>query len=171
MFLKTRPTYPLIMGPLLIQYSITITIITLTNRTLVKTSVLFFQLILYHLIFNSPLLCTSCGDLKICLPPIYDLIEFSPNDQIQPNFLSLLSVQISTSRLISFNEWTYIDGATITFPIVLLMEYLFLLIIAQVTNCLHPLSYVCLVMLLCKKLPIYSLFHNTFTPKTQNAPI
>jgi hypothetical protein len=59
---------------------ITIKIIALTNRTLIETSVLLLYLILYYLIFNCPLLCTSSWRFEICLPSLYMLIEFSPND-------------------------------------------------------------------------------------------
>jgi hypothetical protein len=63
-----------------LNISITIKIIALTSRTLIETSVLLLYLLLYYLIFNLSLLCTSCGDSKICLPSLYILIEFSPND-------------------------------------------------------------------------------------------
>jgi hypothetical protein len=88
---------------------ITIKIIALTNRTLIETSVLVVYLLLYYLIFNPPLLCTSCGDSKICVPSLYILIEFSPNDQNTPKlFLSIkhtniyvLSNKFVLNRLIS----------------------------------------------------------------------
>jgi hypothetical protein len=48
-----------------------------------------------------PLLCTSCGNSKICLPPMYNVIECSPEDQIPLKLLSLLTVQISIFRLVS----------------------------------------------------------------------
>jgi hypothetical protein len=60
---------------------ITIKIIASTKITLIDTSVLLLYLLLYYLIFNHPLLCTSCGDSKICLPSLYILIKFFPNDQ------------------------------------------------------------------------------------------
>jgi hypothetical protein len=60
---------------------ITIKIIALANRTLIETSVLLLYLLLYYLIFNPPLLCTSSWLFEICLPSLYNLIEFSPNDQ------------------------------------------------------------------------------------------
>ena len=61
---------------------ITIKIIALTNIRMIETSVLLLYPLIHYLIFNPPLLCTSCGDSKICLPSLYNLIEFSPNDQI-----------------------------------------------------------------------------------------
>jgi hypothetical protein len=60
---------------------ITIKIISLTNRTLIETSVLVVYLLLYYLIFNLPLLCTSSWRFENRLPSLYILIEFSPNDQ------------------------------------------------------------------------------------------
>jgi hypothetical protein len=60
---------------------ITIKIIALTNRTLIETSVLVVYLILYYMIFNPPLLCTSSWQFENRLPSLYILIEFSPNDQ------------------------------------------------------------------------------------------
>jgi hypothetical protein len=60
---------------------ITIKIIALTNITLIETSVLVAYLLLYYLIFNPPLLCTSSWPFEICLLSLYILIEFSPNDQ------------------------------------------------------------------------------------------
>jgi hypothetical protein len=74
---------------------ITIKIIALANITLIETSVLVVYLLLYHLIFNLPLLCTSCGDSKIRLPYLYILIEFSPNDQNTPKlFVSIKRTNI-----------------------------------------------------------------------------
>ena len=43
---------------------ITIKIIALTNIILIETTVLLVYLLLCYLIFNFPLLCTSCGNLK-----------------------------------------------------------------------------------------------------------
>jgi hypothetical protein len=53
----------------------------LANRTLLEISVLVVYLLLYYLIYNPPLLCTSSWRFEICLPSLYILIEFSPNDQ------------------------------------------------------------------------------------------
>ena len=69
---------------------ITIKIIALTNITLIETSVLALYLLVHSLIFNFPLLCTSSWRFEICLPVIYDLIAFSPNDQIQPKFFTFV---------------------------------------------------------------------------------
>ena len=69
---------------------ITIKFIALTNTTIVETSVVALYLLLYYLIFNLPLLCTSSWRFEIRLPPIYIVIEFSPNDQIQPKLFVLV---------------------------------------------------------------------------------
>jgi hypothetical protein len=63
---------------------ITIKIIALPNRTLIETSVLVVYLLLCYLIFIPPLLCTSSWRFEICLPSLYNLIEFSPDDQNTP---------------------------------------------------------------------------------------
>jgi hypothetical protein len=60
---------------------ITVKIIAFTNITLIDTSVLLLYLLLYYMIFNPLLLCTSSWRFEICLPSLYMLIEFSPNDQ------------------------------------------------------------------------------------------
>jgi hypothetical protein len=81
-----------------LNIQITMKIIALTNRTLIETSVLVLYLLIDYLIFNPPLLCTSSWRFVICLPPIYNLIEFSPNDQIQPKlFLSINRIDIYIS--------------------------------------------------------------------------
>ena len=49
---------------------ITMKIIALSNITVLETSVLALYLLVHYLIFNLPLLCTSCGDSKIFLPPM-----------------------------------------------------------------------------------------------------
>jgi hypothetical protein len=41
---------------------------------------------------EAPLLCTSCDVSKICLPPMYNSIESSPNDQIPPEPLSIFRI-------------------------------------------------------------------------------
>jgi hypothetical protein len=48
---------------------ITVKIIVLTDITLIDTSLLVVYLLLYYLIFNPPLLCTSCGDSKSACHP------------------------------------------------------------------------------------------------------
>jgi hypothetical protein len=53
---------------------ITLKIIALTNITVIKTSVSVVYLLVYYSIYYPPLLCTSCGSSKICLPPIYNPI-------------------------------------------------------------------------------------------------
>ena len=63
---------------------ITMKIIALPNIIVIEISVLALYLLVHHLIFNLPLLCTSSWRFKFCLPVIYIVIEFSPNDQIQP---------------------------------------------------------------------------------------
>jgi hypothetical protein len=58
------------------------------------------------LIYYSPLLCTSWDVSKICLPPMYNVIECSQMTKFHQNFLSLLTVlQISIFCLISL-YWT-----------------------------------------------------------------
>jgi hypothetical protein len=77
---------------------ITITIITLTNITLIETSVPVVYLLVYYSIYYSPLLCTSCDVSKIYLPPIYNPVAFSPNDQISSKpFVSINSIDIYIS--------------------------------------------------------------------------
>jgi hypothetical protein len=86
---------------------ITLKIEVLANITITKTSVLVVYLLVYYSIYYPPLLCTSCNISKICLPPMYNVIESSPNDQIPPKLLSLtlLTVQIHIFCLISL-YWT-----------------------------------------------------------------
>jgi hypothetical protein len=54
----------------------------LTNVTLIEpfVSVVYPQLV--YSIYYLPLLCTSCDVSKICLSPMYNVIESSPDDQI-----------------------------------------------------------------------------------------
>jgi hypothetical protein len=81
--------------PLPLNKLITIKIIALTNITMIETSVSVVYLLVYYSIYYPPLLCTSCDVSKICLPPIYNAITFSPNDQIQPKlFVSINSTDI-----------------------------------------------------------------------------
>ena len=70
---------------------IPIKIIALTTITLIETSVLVLYLSIHSLIFNFPLLCTSSWRFEICLPPMYNLIEFSSNNQITPKLFSSLN--------------------------------------------------------------------------------
>ena len=77
---------------------ITIKIIALTNITLIETSVSVLYLSIHSLIFNFPLLCTSSWRFEICLPVMYDPIEFSPDIQITPKlFVSINSTDIYIS--------------------------------------------------------------------------
>ena len=62
-----------------LNVTISIRIIALTNITLIETSVLVLYLSIHSLIFNFPLLCTSSWRFEICLPVMYDPIEFSPD--------------------------------------------------------------------------------------------
>ena len=55
---------------------------------------------------------------EIRLPPIYNLIEFSPNDQIQPNFFSLIKridIYISSYKLL-LNRLISMEVRFNTFP-------------------------------------------------------
>jgi hypothetical protein len=82
---------------------ITIKIIGLTNITLIETSVLVFYLLIYYLIFNPPLLCTSSWRFENCLPSLYMLIEFSPNDQNTPKLFSPIkrtNIYISSDKYV-----------------------------------------------------------------------
>ena len=63
-------SYTPVDNELSLNIPITVKITTLTNRTLIETSLLVLCLLLYYLIFNPPLLCTSSWRF-----------EFSPNDQ------------------------------------------------------------------------------------------
>jgi hypothetical protein len=81
---------------------IPLTIITLTNITLIETSVSVVYLLVYFSIYYPPLLCTSFDVSKICLPPVYNFIESFPDDQIQPNIFVLIN---STSIYISSDKF------------------------------------------------------------------
>jgi hypothetical protein len=91
--------------------------ITITET---ETSLLLLYLLLFFSIRNPHLLCTSCGDSKICLPSLYILIKFSPNDQ---NTLKLfLSINKRTNIYISsykfvMNGPILIDIQLIEFPV------------------------------------------------------
>ena len=94
-------------------------ITALNNITLIETSVLALYLLVHYLIFNVPLLCTSCGDSKICLPPIYILVEFFPDDQITPKLFSSLNstiIYISSSKLL-LNRSIPMEVRFNTFPL------------------------------------------------------
>jgi hypothetical protein len=81
-----------------LNVTIRIKINELTNITVIETSVIAIYLLIHYLIFNSSLLCTSSWRFEICLPVIYDSIEFSPDDQITPKlFCSLNSTIIYIS--------------------------------------------------------------------------
>jgi hypothetical protein len=48
---------------------------------MIVVTVLVYKLIHYNSIRSPALLCTSCSNSKFALPSLYNLIEFSPNDQ------------------------------------------------------------------------------------------
>ena len=98
---------------------ITIKIIALTNRTIIKTTVSLLYLLVHYLIFNPPLLCTSSWRFEICLPPIYDLIAFSPDDQIQPKLFVPIkgtNTYISSNRFV-LNRSISMELRFNTFPL------------------------------------------------------
>ena len=74
-----------------LNVTIRMKIIALTKRMLIENSVLVLYLSIHSLIFNFPLLCTSSWRFDICLPVMYDPIEFSPDIQIQPKLFSSLN--------------------------------------------------------------------------------
>jgi hypothetical protein len=98
---------------------ITVKIIALTHLTLIETSVSVLYLLLHYLIFNPPLLCTSSWRFEICLPSLYDLIEFSPNDQIQAKlFLPINSTDIYiSSHKFVLNRSISMEVRLSTFPL------------------------------------------------------
>jgi hypothetical protein len=99
---------------------ITIKIITLTNITLIETSVSVVYLLVYFSIYYPPLLCTSCDVSKICLPPIYNPIAFSPDDQIQPKLFVLVNSR--NTFILSHKFVLDIQGSPIQYiPIVMMM--------------------------------------------------
>ena len=94
-------------------------IIAFTYITVIETSVLAFYLLVHYLIFNLPLLCTSSWRFEICLPPIYNLIEFSPNDQIQPKLFVLVKCRdtyISSMKFV-LNRVISMEVRFNTFPL------------------------------------------------------
>jgi hypothetical protein len=98
---------------------ITLKINVLANITITKTSVLVVYLLVYHSIYYPPLLCTSCDVSKICLSPMYNVVEFSPNDQIQPKlFVSINSadIYISSDKFV-LNKSIYMELRFNTFPL------------------------------------------------------
>jgi hypothetical protein len=98
---------------------ITIKIIVLTNRTLIETSVLLLYLLLYYLIFNPPLLCTSSWRFEIRLPSLYILIEFPPNDQntlkLFP-YIKITNIYISSDKYV-LNRPITMEVRFDTFPL------------------------------------------------------
>ena len=90
-FFKKNTSYIPVDNGSSLNVTISIRIIALTNITLIETSVLVLYLSIHSLIFNFPLLCTSSWRFEICLPVIYDPIEFSPDDQITPKLFSSLN--------------------------------------------------------------------------------
>jgi hypothetical protein len=98
-------------------------IIKLTRRfiniTLIETSVLVVDLLLYYLIFNPSLLCTSSWQFEIRLPSLYILIEFSPNDQNSLKlFLSIkrTNIYISSDKFV-LNSSIPMEVQFDTFPL------------------------------------------------------
>ena len=102
-------------------------IIALSNITVLETSVLALYLLVHYLIFNLPLLCTSSWQFEIRLPPIYIVIEFSPDDQIQPKlFVSINRIDIyisSYKRML--NRAISMEVRFNTFPLSVSMEIIF----------------------------------------------
>ena len=99
--------------------TITVKIITLTNVTLIESSVPVLYLLIYYLIFNFPLLCTSSWRFEICLPSIYDHIQFSPNDQIQPKLfvpINRIVIYISSYKVV-WNKPISMEVRFNTFPL------------------------------------------------------
>jgi hypothetical protein len=99
---------------------ITIKIIALTNMTLIETSVLAVYIHNCFIIFIiRPLLCISCDVSKICLPPMYKVIESSPDDQIPPKLFSLVNsthIYISSNKFV-MNGAIFMDLRFNTFPL------------------------------------------------------
>ena len=98
---------------------ITIKIIALANITVIETCVLALYLLVHYLIFNLPLLCTSSWRFKIRLPPIYIVIEFSSDDQIQPKLFALVKstdIYISSHKLL-LNRLIPMEVRFNTFPL------------------------------------------------------
>ena len=103
---------------------ITIKIIALTNVIMIETSILLLYPLLYYLIHNPSLLCTSCDNSKICLPSLYKLTEFLPTDQSQPDHFFAVNntnIKISSVKFVFYwpifmevrgrmNSHCYVDG-------------------------------------------------------------
>ena len=101
-----------------LNITIRLKIIEIANITVIKTSVLALYLLVHYLIFNLPLLCTSSWRFEIRLPPIYVVIEFSPDDQIQPKLFVLVKstdIYISSHKL-SLNRPIPMEVRFNTFP-------------------------------------------------------
>jgi hypothetical protein len=77
------------------------------NITLIERSVSVVYLLVYYSIYYPHLLCTSCDVSKICLPPMYIPIAFSPNDQIPPKFCVSIN---STNIYISSDKFVLIES-------------------------------------------------------------
>jgi hypothetical protein len=71
---------------------ITVKIIASTSITLIETSILVVYLLLYYLIFNPPLLCTSSWRFEICLPSLL-LRLLTANALAMPNRSTLYLVK------------------------------------------------------------------------------
>jgi hypothetical protein len=102
---------------------ITIKIVALTNITLIETSVLAVYLLLNYLIFNLPLLCTSSWRFEICLPSLYNLIEFSPYDQNTPKLFEPIKstdIYILSDKFVIKEIDTH-GGSIHYIPIIMLM--------------------------------------------------
>jgi hypothetical protein len=70
------------------------------NITMIDYSLSLLYLLLCSSICNPPLLCTSYGNPKMCLPSIYNLTNFPPTDQIQPHlFIPINRIQAIASIL------------------------------------------------------------------------
>jgi hypothetical protein len=116
---------------------ITLKIIALTNITLIiETSISVVYLLVYYSIYYSPLLCTSCGDLKICLPPMYIPIECSPNDQIPPPLfvsINITDIYISSNKFV-LNKSISMEVRFNTFPLSWWCELFFISILNIIKN-------------------------------------
>jgi hypothetical protein len=97
---------------------ITLKIIALTNITIIKTYVPVVYLLVYYSIYYPPLICTSCDVSKICLPPMYNVIESSPDDKIPLKlFVSINSIDIYiSSNKFVMNGHISMEARFNTFP-------------------------------------------------------
>ena len=126
----------------------------MTNIIIIETSVLALYLLIHYLILNSSLLCTSSWRFEICLPPIYDPIEFSPNDLIQSKlFVSIngIDIYISSHKLL-LNRLISMEVRLSTFPfscwcdnfpfqlLIILKNFLSSRAIAQLSRVSHKIS-------------------------------